>query len=51
MVYLLILQKSLHSFASPKWASQVVPVVKNPPAIVGNIRDAALIPVSGTSLG
>ena len=49
MVYLLILQKSLHSFALPKWDSQVVPLVKNPPAIIGDIRDAALISGSGTS--
>ena len=32
-------------------ASQVVIVVKNPPANVGNIRDAGSIPESGRSLG
>ena len=26
------------------WASQVAPVVKNPPANAGDIRDAGLIP-------
>ena len=31
------------------WASQVALVVKNPPADVGNIRDASLIPGSGRS--
>ena len=30
-------------------ASQVVPVVKNPPASAGDIRDAGLIPGSGRS--
>ena len=29
------------------WASQVVPVVKNPPANVGDVRDGGLIPGSG----
>ena len=32
-------------------ASQVVMVVKNPPANVGNIRDVGSIPESGRSLG
>ena len=32
-------------------ASQVVLVVKNPPANVGDIRDASLIPGSGRSPG
>ena len=32
------------------WASQVVPVVKNPPACAGDIRDAGSIPGSGRSL-
>ena len=32
------------------WASQVVPVVKNPTATAGDIRDAGLILVLGTSL-
>ena len=29
------------------WASQVAPVVKNPPANAGDIRGTALIPESG----
>ena len=29
------------------WASQVVPVVKNPPANGGDVRDGGLIPGSG----
>ena len=29
------------------WASQMVPVVKNPPAIVGDVRDGGSIPGSG----
>ena len=29
------------------WASQVVPVVKNPPASAGDIRDVGSIPGSG----
>ena len=33
------------------WASQVVIVVKNPPANAGDIRDAGLIPESGRSPG
>ena len=33
------------------WASQVAPVVKNPPANAGNVRDAASIPGSGRSPG
>ena len=33
------------------WASQVVLVVKNPPAFAGDIRDAGLIPGSGRSPG
>ena len=32
-------------------ASQVVPVVRNPPANAGNIRDTGLIPGSGRSHG
>ena len=32
-----------------KWASQVVLVVKNPPATAGNIRDTGLIPGLGRS--
>ena len=31
------------------WASQVVPVVKNPPANPGDLKDAGLIPRSGKS--
>ena len=34
-----------------KWASQVVLVVKNPPANMGDIRDTCLIPGLGRSLG
>ena len=34
-----------------KRASQVVPVVKNPPADAGGARDAGSIPGSGRSLG
>ena len=33
------------------WASQVVLVVKNPPASAGDIRDAGSIPGLGRSLG
>ena len=33
------------------WTSQVAPVVKNPPATAGDIRDACLIPESGRSPG
>ena len=33
------------------WASQVAPVVKNPPASVGDIKDMGSIPVSGRSPG
>ena len=33
----------------PYWASQVVLVVKNPPANAGDIRDASLIPGLGSS--
>ena len=33
-----------------RWASQVVLVVKNPPANAGDIRDVGLIPGSGRSL-
>ena len=33
------------------WASQVVSVVKNPPANAGDVRDAGLIPGSGRSPG
>jgi len=32
-------------------ASQVAPVVKNPPANAGDVREAGLIPVLGRSLG
>ena len=34
-----------------KWASQVVLVVKSPPANAGDIRDMGLIPGSGRSPG
>ena len=33
------------------WASQVVLVVKNPPANAGDVRDLGLIPGSGRSPG
>ena len=33
------------------WASQVVPVVKNPPAKVGDVRDVGSIPGLGRSPG
>ena len=33
------------------WASQVAPVVKNPPANAGDIRDMGSIPGSGSSPG
>ena len=33
------------------WASQVVLVVKNPPANAGDTRDAGSIPGSGRSTG
>ena len=33
------------------WASQVVLVVKNPPANAGDVRDMGLIPGSGRSPG
>ena len=41
--------RSLHfvSFYTDKWASQVVLVVKNLPAIAGDIRDTGSIPASG----
>ena len=35
----------------PTWASQVVPVVKNPLAKAGDIRDLGFIPRSGRSAG
>ena len=34
-----------------RWASQVVLVVKNPPANAGDIRDVCLIPESGRCPG
>ena len=33
------------------WASQVAPVVKNPPSSAGDIRDMGSIPGSGRSIG
>ena len=33
------------------WASQVVLVIKNPPANAGDVRDVSLIPGSGRSPG
>ena len=38
----------------PRWhhgASQVAPLVKNPPASAGDVRDTGLIPGSGRSPG
>ena len=35
----------------PTWASQVVPVVKNPLVKAGDIRDMGLIPGTGRSSG
>ena len=44
--------KHLLSISSPSWGvSQVVPVVKNPPANARDIRDVSLIPGSGRSPG
>ena len=37
--------------SSVTWASQVVLVVKNPPANAGDVRDLGLIPGSGRSPG
>ena len=42
---------SNYSKYSQYWASQVVLVVKNPPAKVGDIRDTGSIPGSGRSPG
>ena len=42
-MYLLI------DFYSYFWASQVMPVVKNPPANAGDVRDTGLISGSGRS--
>ena len=35
----------------PEWASQVALLVKNPPASLGDLREAGLIPESGRSPG
>ena len=35
----------------PTWASQLVLVVRNPPANAGDARDSGLIPGLGRSLG
>ena len=40
-----------HYIQYPQWASQVALVVKNPPANVGDMRDAGLIPGLGRSPG
>ena len=41
-----------HIYIYPfSWASQVVLVVKNPPANAGDIKDAVLIPGLGRSPG
>ena len=36
---------------STYWASQVVPVVKNPPTNAGDAKDSGLMPGSGKSPG
>ena len=41
----------LRAHPNPVWASQVVLVVKNPPANPGDIKDTGLIPGSGRSSG
>ena len=41
----------LRAHPNPVWASQVVLVVKNPPANAGDIKDTGLIPGSGRSSG
>ena len=41
----------IHQATSLTWASQVVLVVKNPPASAGDIRDEGLIPGFGRSPG
>ena len=43
--------QNLHCIAGSDnwWASQVAPVVKNPPANAGNIREIGSIPGSGRS--
>ena len=41
----------LGCFCDIKWASQVAPVVKNPPANAGDIRDTGSIPELGRSPG
>ena len=40
-----------YHYSSELWTSQVVLVVKNPPANAGDIRDVGWIPRSGRSLG
>ena len=43
--------KSVNTHLSALWASQVVLVVKNPPANAGDTEDASLISGSGRSPG
>ena len=43
--------KTIKELTCDVWASQVVPVVKNPPANAGDIRDGGSIPGSGRSPG
>ena len=50
-VVLVLPSQSFLPFLSTQWASQVVLVVKNPPASAGDIRDVGLIPGSGRSPG
>ena len=50
-VVLVLPSQSFLPFLSTQWASQVVLVVKNPPASAGDIRDVGLIPQSGRSPG
>ena len=38
-------------FVSPHWASQVAPMVKNPPSHAGDARDSSSVPKSGRYLG
>ena len=42
---------SVHLSSLEYWASQVVLVVKNPPASAGDVRDTSSIPGSGRSCG
>ena len=44
-------QQELESGTATLWASQVMLVVKNPPANAGDVRDVGSIPGSGRSPG